>query len=117
MVKVAGPAALLVAKLHKLGERVSQPHRLVDKDAHDIYRLLVATETDALARRLSALIADELAGTATGTALNHLRGLFSGPAALGPTMVGRSEELTGDPAIATASATFLAQDLLAAIER
>ena len=50
-VKVAGPAALLVAKLHKLGERASQPHRLVDKDAHDIYRLLVATETAALARR------------------------------------------------------------------
>jgi hypothetical protein len=32
-------------------------------------------------------------------------------------MVGRAEELTGDPAIATASATIPAQDLLAAIER
>jgi Nucleotidyltransferase len=39
---VAGPAALLVAKLHKLGERQDTPARLIDKDAHDIYRLLVA---------------------------------------------------------------------------
>jgi hypothetical protein len=39
---VAGPAALLMAKLHKLGERQATPGRLVDKDAHDVYRLLVA---------------------------------------------------------------------------
>ncbi len=31
--QVAGPAALLVAKLHKLGERQASPTRLVDKDA------------------------------------------------------------------------------------
>ncbi len=35
-IAVAGPAALLVAKLHKLGERKNDPGRLVDKDAHDI---------------------------------------------------------------------------------
>lgn len=115
--KVAGSAALLVAKLHKLGERASQPHRLVDKDAHDIYRLLVATETAALARRLNALMVDEIAGATTGTAVDYLRELFSGPTALGPTMVGRAEELAGDPAVATASAAFLAQDLRAAIGR
>ena len=40
---VAGPTALLVAKLHKFGERQSTPGPLVDKDAHDLYRLLVAT--------------------------------------------------------------------------
>jgi hypothetical protein len=38
-VKVAGPAALTVSKAHKLGERRSSPARLVDKDAHDLYRL------------------------------------------------------------------------------
>lgn len=39
--EVAGPAALLVAKLHKLGDRdESDPDRLNDKDAHDVYRLL-----------------------------------------------------------------------------
>lgn len=35
-VKVAGGAALLVAKLHKIAERLDQLHRLNDKDAHDI---------------------------------------------------------------------------------
>lgn len=45
VINVAGPAALLVAKLHKLGERVDSPDRLNNKDAHDIYRLFVATET------------------------------------------------------------------------
>jgi hypothetical protein len=39
---VASPAARLVAKLHKLGERQSRPDRLVDKDAHDRYGLLVS---------------------------------------------------------------------------
>ena len=47
---VAGPAALLVAKLHKLGERREQPTRLLDKDAYDIYRLLVTVGTDELTR-------------------------------------------------------------------
>ena len=37
LVRVAGPAALLVAKTHKIAERVDAPHRLLDKDAHDLY--------------------------------------------------------------------------------
>jgi hypothetical protein len=35
-IKVGGPAALLVSKLHKLGERQDSPGRLIDKDAHDV---------------------------------------------------------------------------------
>lgn len=38
-VNVAGYGALLVAKLHKLGDRVATPQRLQAKDAGDIYRL------------------------------------------------------------------------------
>lgn len=44
-VAVAGAGALLVAKLHKLAERRAQPQRLNNNDAHDVYRLLVATDT------------------------------------------------------------------------
>lgn len=47
-VNVAGPAALLVAKAHKLGERLDHPARLNDKDAHDAYRILRAIETKTL---------------------------------------------------------------------
>jgi hypothetical protein len=61
-VAVAGPAALLIAKLHKIAERKNHPGRLIDKDAHDIYRLLVATSTTAIATRLRELAADELCG-------------------------------------------------------
>src|SRR3954452_16771566 len=40
--QVAGPAALLIAKMHKLGERKeTAPGRLLDKDAYDAYRILV----------------------------------------------------------------------------
>ena len=60
VINVAGSAALLVAKLHKLGERVDTPDRLNDKDAHDIYRLLVATETPDLAETMQRLHADEI---------------------------------------------------------
>jgi len=50
-VAVAGPAALLIAKLHKIAERASErsPRRLDDKDALDILRLLQAIETSQLA--------------------------------------------------------------------
>ena len=49
-VRVAGTAALVVAKVHKIGERAKEkPDRLVDKDAHDVYRVLVHTPTPLLA--------------------------------------------------------------------
>lgn len=54
-IEVAGPAALLVAKLHKLGERQDTPDRLLDKDAHDIYRLLLAADTATLGAAFARL--------------------------------------------------------------
>ena len=82
-IAVAGPAALLTSKLHKLGERQGDPGRLVDKDAHDVYRLLVATETAGLGARLIRLLRDPLAGPATAVAIEHLRTLFAEPTGLG----------------------------------
>lgn len=51
--KVAGPAALVTAKLIKLQERfddvnTAKPDRVRGKDVTDIFRLLVATESDVL---------------------------------------------------------------------
>ena len=89
--------------------------RLVDKDAHDIYRLLVATDPVAVATRLGELAADELCCADTGTAIDYLRELFARPTALGPTMGGRAEQLIGDPVITGASAAVLAADLIQAI--
>jgi hypothetical protein len=115
-IEIAGPAALLVAKLHKLGERQARPERLLDKDAHDIYRLLVATDTGSLSKTLADLREDELAGTTTTEAIRYLDQLFaSGPDALGSTMAGRVEELVGDPAVVSAAVSALAADVVAAL--
>ena len=46
---IAGPAALIVAKLHKIGERVGAQDRVRDKDALDLYRLFQAVPTNQLA--------------------------------------------------------------------
>lgn len=115
-IEVAGPAALLVAKLHKLGERQERPERLLDKDAHDIYRLLAATDTSAVGRTLEELRKDELAGPTTRAAMVYLEQLFaSGAEALGSMMAGRAEELVGDPSVVSAAVAALASDLIAAV--
>jgi hypothetical protein len=114
---VAGPAALLVAKLHKLGERQTAPDRLVDKDAHDVYRLLVTVPTEGLAARLSALRVDGFAGQTTDKALLFLAEMFGRSEASGSTMAGRAEEGIGDPDVVAASVSALTQDLLLAVGR
>jgi hypothetical protein len=117
-VNVAGPAALLVSKLHKIAERADTPDRLVDKDAHDLYRLLVAIPTDQLATALWGLQADPLASEVTRRAIELLDELFAtGPEALGSMMAGRAERGIGDPAVVSAAATALAGDLAATLRR
>lgn len=115
--RVAAPAALLVAKLHKLGERQETPDRLVDKDAYDVYRLLVALSTQVLATALVQLLADELAGDVTRTALDYLAQLFGQANSVCSIMAGRAEELVGDPAVVAAACAALAGDLLSALGR
>jgi hypothetical protein len=73
---VAGPGALLVAKIHKIAERVGHNDRVRDKDALDVLRLLRATETEQLAIRLRALQKDDLAASVTTEALDDLPRLF-----------------------------------------
>jgi hypothetical protein len=109
---VAGPAALIVAKLHKIAERGDDHDRLLDKDAYDVYRLLVATPTAALAASFRCLVADEIAGPATTDAIGYLANLYADPTALGAMMVARAEELVGNPPVAGASAAILAGDVL-----
>jgi len=49
---IAGPAALLVAKPHKIAERVSDGDRVQDKDALDVLRLLRTVRIGDLVARL-----------------------------------------------------------------
>lgn len=111
---VAGPAALLVAKLHKLGERRGHPTRLLDKDAHDIYRLIVGISTGELARSLRRLLTDDLSAQVTRRAMEHLADmLLIGPEGVGSQMAGRAEILVGDPDTVARSVAILALDLIA----
>ncbi len=117
-VNVASPAALVVAKVYKIGERAaSSPERLLDKDAHDLYRLLRAVAVDEIRIDLEVLVADDIAATVTSQALGWLRELSTSPAAPVPTMAGRTEKLVGDPADVAEATWGLIQDLLAAVRR
>lgn len=114
--KVAGPAALLVAKCHKIAERVHRPDRLSDKDAHDIYRLLVKFDPEPLATTVAGLLADELSGAVAAEAVEQLARLFAaGPEAIGSRMAGRAEAGVGEPEQVSAAVHLLAEDLLVAI--
>lgn len=115
-VAVAGPSALLVAKLHKIQDRIGNPSRLDNKDAHDVYRLLRATDTGVLAAGIRGLNANPTSASVTQAALGHLDALFArGATAPGAAMAGAAEELVGHPAEVSASVTLLAQDLLDAL--
>ena len=83
VVNVAGVAALFVAKLHKLGERLEQPNRLAAKDAGDVYRLFDLVDAEEMIALLRALLADDRSASATNTALGYARRLFATPASPG----------------------------------
>ena len=116
-VSVAGPAALLVAKLHKIHDRIDSPSRRDNKDAHDIYRLLRAVETQVFVVAIGRLLRESVSADVTREAVAQLGELFArGAAARGSLMAGAAEELVGDPTAVSESVALLAQDLLAALE-
>jgi hypothetical protein len=116
-VRVAGVAALIVAKVHKIVERIDQPNRLSDKDALDLLRLLRGSEPATIARTLVALSNDALAGVSVREALSRLRDQFAAADAPGPVMAARAAEPLEDPATISASLAALVNELLAAIDQ
>ena len=113
--RVAGVAALIVAKAHKLGERMRDaPRRMEPKDALDMLRLLRATQTDRLAETVQRLFADPRAGDVTREAMSFLRALFTDPDAPGLVLVGEAVGRLDDPAMVRASTRSLVDELLTA---
>ncbi len=115
-VDVAGPAALLVAKLHKVHERYGNEGRSEDKDALDIYRLLSAIPTEELASAMIVLWSDTRSSSVTRDAIDFLHELFSTADSPGSTMAGRAVGSLEDPETISQSCAFLAGDLLNAIQ-
>ncbi len=112
---VAGPGALLVAKLHTIADRGGDTDRVHDKDALDVLRLLRAIDSDNLASRLRTLRDDELAAAVTAEALDHLASLFGSSNSEGVAMAIRSAGGGEDPGVIAGSFVALVDDLEAAL--
>ena len=110
-VRVAGPASLIVAKLHKITERVGTA-RLKDKDALDVLRLLRGTTSAELAERFARLRADDRSSAVTEQALQMLPALFGRAGATGIEMAIRAIEGLANPAEISASFELLTNDLV-----
>lgn len=115
-VRVAGPAALLVAKVHKINERKGTG-RQSDKDALDVLRLLRGTSTDELERRFRALVADNRSRGPAEAAVTLIREQFGTRDGLGVSMAVRAAGALADPDEISASCEALANDLLAVLPR
>ncbi|MBV9011951.1 MAG: hypothetical protein JO272_07855 [Pseudonocardiales bacterium] len=87
-VRVAGVAALLIAKCHKLGERIHEAgqRRPVAKDAGNVLRLMLATDPSPVRQRLELLLADPRAEASTRQGLDYLDELFGAPRRQGVVM-------------------------------
>jgi hypothetical protein len=108
---VAGPAAMLAAKLRKIEDRAGSL-RSSDKDALDVLRLLRGTTTVELATRYRLILADARSTTAAEKARALLRSQFVARDGVGAAMIARSVGVLADPVELAASARVLAQDLL-----
>ena len=115
-IRVAGSAALLVAKLHKIQDRAGTT-RSIDKDALDVLRLLRGTATDDLAGRMQRLLADRNAAPATEVALDLLKSQFASRAGEGIMMAIRAVGGLENSAEIAASCELLASDLLGELRR
>jgi hypothetical protein len=114
-IRVAGPAALLVAKAHKINERKSTS-RLSDKDALDVLRLLRGTETSEMAARYAKLLADRRSEETARVARELLHEQFGKRTGIGVAMAIRSAGVLVEPDEISASFETLVGDLLAALQ-
>jgi hypothetical protein len=108
-IEVAGPAALLVAKVYKIQDRQGTL-RLGDKDALDVFRLLRGTSTEELAARFRRVLSIHQATAAP--AARWLAEQFGNPRGAGIAMTLRAVGPLADPAEIIASCIALVHDLI-----
>ncbi len=109
---VAGPAALIVAKVHKILDRADDKDRISEKDALDVYRLLRAVSTEDLGRRFAVLLGDGLSRAVSERTLAELPRLFGSSTAAGSQMAVRAAGSVESGATIGASIALLTQDLV-----
>jgi len=115
--RIAGPSALLVAKIVKIGERWAEADsgarsRVKAKDALDLYRLLRATDVSDFVAGFQRHATEAHAAAVSAEAIALLRGHGTRRDGRLPRLVA---EALGDDAIAAASFAALAADLVGAL--
>jgi len=127
-VHVAGSAALLISKVHKVAERLDDPRRndYIAKDSLDMLRLLRGEDLAATARVLRRARSAELeapdATVSAAIATTVEQGLiilnteFSRESARGCALAGRAAAGRDDPAVIAASLAVLVQRLLGLVQ-
>lgn len=112
-VRVAGTAALLVAKAHKLTDRLAadRAHRLKAKDAADCYRLMTVTNPYTARERFQALLDDPTTTEPTQAGLDRLHMLFATPNSIGADLAVTALTLAGpsEAEIRDGTALFISQ--------
>lgn len=116
-ITVAGAAALLVSKCHKLAERAQERggRRLKPKDAQDVLRLLRKVQTNDLCDGFRRMDAADVSRDIARTGLDHLRSMFGRPGLLGCDLAVQASEGLEDQATIRDSCAALTSDLLAAL--
>ncbi len=116
VIAVAGPTALSIAKLHKIGERIDgPPDRLKNKDASDLFLLLRTTETAVLAATWERLRQEPATAATAETALRYLREHFTSEAGAGIALLRSAVAGIEDEDTVAQSCIALAEDLLDAL--
>ncbi len=115
-IRVAGPAALLVAKVFKINDR-RDTDRQNDKDALDVIRLLRGTTTAGLAGRMKRALEDARSAVVAKAGMDLLQRDFGMRDGLGVQMAIRAVGVLADHDELAASCEVLVRDLVNALER
>jgi hypothetical protein len=93
-VRVAGVAALIVAKVHKLHDRLERGGtRLDDKDAGDVVRMMQTSDPRAVGATWGLLLGDDIAGEVSGEAVAYFDEMFGRRGGAGIEMAARAFRL------------------------
>jgi len=98
--EVAGPAALFVAKAHKLNDRIAsgKASRIDDKDAADVVRLMQSVSAAEVRNTLNTLANDPVAGEPVRDGIVYLKDLFARRGRPGIEMAARAMRVAMDAA-------------------
>ena len=117
-VEVAGLAAMVVAKAHKIHDRVEsgRVNRVNDKDAADMYRIMQIARLSDLRATFAVLANDPVAGPVTTQALDYVVELFGSRSGEGITMAHRALQGAMDPVQVTTLSQSFARSIQPGIE-